>query len=178
MLLTLVRISLLLWGQSLPTGVCLVTVLQVKQPAPKVKLVSYHKTLPDYAMSNKILKDLCKCQFTFYCRGIISTLHIIFQLRKTTLTLFQFHVFLWFLALDVTAYCICEIHCLAIYGFNLNTVHNLSSKEKKSQRSRDSNPGLLGGKQECFHCATQPPWFNVLIFFVFRALSFSLPLKN
>ena len=121
--------------------------LQVVQPAPEVKLVPYHKTLHDYARSNKILKDLCKCQFTFYCRGIISTSHIIFQLRKTTLTLFQFHVFLWCLALDVTADCICEIHCLALDGLYLNTVCNLSSKEKKSWRSRDLTLGLLGGKQ-------------------------------
>ena len=58
-----------------------------------------------------------------------------------------------YLALDVTANGICEIHCIALYGFDLNSVHKLSSKEK----SRDSNPGLLGGKQECYLRATQPP---------------------
>ena len=41
---------------------------------------------------------------------------------------------------------------LALYGFDLNTVHQLSSKEKnyqreKSQRSRDSTLGQLDGKQ-------------------------------
>ena len=48
----------------------------------------------------------------------------------------------WYVALDVTAICICEIHCLAIDGFVLNTVHKLSSKEKTSRQSWDSNPGL------------------------------------
>ena len=38
--------------------------------------------------------------------------------------------FLQYLALDATANCICEIHCLALDGFYLNTVHKLSSKEK------------------------------------------------
>ena len=33
------------------------------------------------------------------------------------------------LALDLTAYCICEIHCLALDGYHFNTVHKLSSKE-------------------------------------------------
>ena len=39
-----------------------------------------------------------------------------------------------YLALDVTTNCICEIHCIAavLDGFDLNTVHKLSSKEKKS----------------------------------------------
>ena len=45
--------------------------------------------------------------------------------------------------------CICEIRGLALDEFDLNTVHKLSSKEKKSRRSQDSNLGLLGGKQEC-----------------------------
>ena len=64
--------------------------------------------------------------------------------------------FLWYLALDITANCICEIHCLALDGFDLNSVHKLSSKDKKSQQSRDPNPGLLGGKQGYFLCAKQP----------------------
>ena len=51
---------------------------------------------------------------------------------------------------------ICEIHCIALDGFDLYTVHKLSSKEKKSQRSWVSNLGLLGGKQESFLCAMQP----------------------
>ena len=39
--------------------------------------------------------------------------------------------FLQYLALDVTANCICEVHCIALDGFDFNTVHQLSSKEKK-----------------------------------------------
>ena len=50
--------------------------------------------------------------------------------------------------MNVTANCICEILCFALDGWDLNTAHKLSSKEKKSWRSRDLNPGLLGGKQE------------------------------
>ena len=50
--------------------------------------------------------------------------------------------------MDVTANCICDIHCIAIDGFDLNTVHKLSSQEKKSQLRRDSNPGLLDGNQQ------------------------------
>ena len=66
---------------------------------------------------------------------------------------------LWYLALDITANCICEIHCLVLDGFDLNTVHKLSSKEEKSWRSWDSNTGLglLGGKLGLFHCAMQAP---------------------
>ena len=52
----------------------------------------------------------------------------------------------------VTANCIWEIHCLALDGFDLNTVHKLSSKEK--HLGRDLNLGL--GKQECFLCDMQP----------------------
>ena len=44
-------------------------------------------------------------------------------------------------ALDVTANSICEIHCLALDEFDLNTAHKLSSEEKKIQRRRDSSPG-------------------------------------
>ena len=58
-----------------------------------------------------------------------------------------------YLALDATANCICENHSLALDGFDRNTVHQLSSKEK----NQDSNLGLLGGKQECYLCAKQPP---------------------
>ena len=37
-----------------------------------------------------------------------------------------------------------------------------TKQENKSQPklSLDSNLGLLGGKQECYLCATQPPPFN------------------
>ena len=73
------------------------------------------------------------------------------------MTQFGLNSFLLYLALDVTANCNCEIHCLALDGFDLNTVHQLCSKEKKSRRCQDLNPGLLGKKQECFHCAMQPP---------------------
>ena len=38
--------------------------------------------------------------------------------------------FLVYLALDVTANCICEIRYLALDGFDLNAVHKLSSKGK------------------------------------------------
>ena len=62
-------------------------------------------------------------------------------------------VSLQYLSLDVTANWIREIHCLALDGFDLNTVHKLSNKEKKYWLSQDLNLGLLGGKQECFHCA-------------------------
>ena len=61
--------------------------------------------------------------------------------------------FQWCLALDITANCICEIHCLALDGFDLHTVHKLSSKEKKILPV----PGLLGGKQETFLFARQSP---------------------
>ena len=39
--------------------------------------------------------------------------------------------FLQYLALDITANCIFEIHCLALDAFDLNTVHKLSNKGKK-----------------------------------------------
>ena len=37
-----------------------------------------------------------------------------------------------FVALDVTAHCICETYCSAQEGFDLNAVHKQSSTEKKS----------------------------------------------
>ena len=66
-------------------------------------------------------------------------------------------VFLYYLAMGITANCICEIFLLALDGFDLNAVHKLSSNEKKSRQSQSSNPRLLGGRQDCFLCATQPP---------------------
>ena len=81
--------------------------------------------------------------------------------RSLALLNFVFTPDTFFVSPDVTANCICEIHCLALDGFDLNTVLKLSSKEKKSQRSRDLNLGLLGGKQECFHCAMQLPFFSI-----------------
>ena len=71
--------------------------------------------------------------------------------------------FLYYLTQDITADCICKIYCLALDGFDLNTVHKVSSKEKISRRSQDLNLGLLVGKQECFHCAMQPSFFALLI---------------
>ena len=64
-----------------------------------------------------------------------------------------------YLAVVAIANCICEIGCLVLDGFDLNTAHRQSCKEKKSWQTRDLNPGLLGGKQECFLCGTQkqPP---------------------
>ena len=59
------------------------------------------------------------------------------------------------LVVDVIANCFCEIHRLALDGFDLNTVHKLSSKEKKSRQSQDSNPGLLGGMLAL--CNAAPP---------------------
>ena len=42
--------------------------------------------------------------------------------------------------------------------FLVSTVYELSSKEERnSWLSCDSNPGQLGGKQECYLCATQYP---------------------
>ena len=68
------------------------------------------------------------------------------NILSTQLDLFFFVV----LSSDITANCIGEINCLALDGFDLYTVHKLSSKEKKYCRSQISNPRLLGGKQECF----------------------------
>ena len=64
----------------------------------------------------------------------------------------------YYLALDIISNSICEIQCLALNGFSINTVHNLISKEKKSWQSRDFNLGLLGGKQQFFLFATQPQY--------------------
>ena len=51
--------------------------------------------------------------------------------------MFSAMCFLWYLALDVTANCICEINCIAQVGFNLNTLLKRSSKEKESWLSWD-----------------------------------------
>ena len=50
-----------------------------------------------------------------------------------------------------------KIHCLALDGFNRNTVHKLSSKEEKSRQKQDLTQGRCVGNQECFLCAMQPP---------------------
>ena len=50
-------------------------------------------------------------------------------------------IFLQCLGLDVTANCICEIHCLVLNGLDLNSVHKLKSKEEKSWQSQESNAG-------------------------------------
>ena len=62
-----------------------------------------------------------------------------------------------YLALDVTTNCICEIHGITLDGFNLNTAHKLSSKEKKILTEPGFKPGAASWKQECYLCATQPP---------------------
>ena len=78
-------------------------------------------------------------------------------LPKLTMFITAPIIFLKYLALGITTNCICGIHCLALDGFNLNTGHKLSSKEKKLQPSRKSSLGLQGGKQEFYLCSTQPP---------------------
>ena len=75
------------------------------------------------------------------------------------------------LALDITANCICEIHCLALDGFDLHTVHKLSSKEKKILPV----PGLLGGKQETFLFARQSPGQPIRMSFLQILLSGAFP---
>ena len=45
--------------------------------------------------------------------------------------------------MDITANCICEIHSLALDVFNLNTDHELSSKEINFQREKIlTEPGI------------------------------------
>ena len=63
-------------------------------------------------------------------------------------------LFLWYLPLDFTSNCICEIYRLALDGFYISTVHLLSSKEKKYRQCWYLNPR---GNQEYFLCAIQPP---------------------
>ena len=56
---------------------------------------------------------------------------------------------------DVAATCIYEILCcLVLDGFDLTTIHKLSSKE--NWRSLDLNPGLLGEKREHSLSANPP----------------------
>ena len=49
---------------------------------------------------------------------------------------------MWYLALDFTAYCICEILCLALDGFGLNTVHKLAAKIKILSGARTQTRGI------------------------------------
>ena len=46
--------------------------------------------------------------------------------------------------IEITANCICEIHCIALNGFNLNSVHKLSSKEKKISLEPGFKPAAVG----------------------------------
>ena len=77
--------------------------------------------------------------------------------QGTHLVIQQHYTYLFFVVLSFGRHFICEIHCLALDGFDLNTVHKLSSKEKIFRPCQDSNLGLLGWKQVCFFCAMQPP---------------------
>ena len=68
-------------------------------------------------------------------------------------------IFLYYLVLDVTANCFCEICCLGLDGFDLNSAHQLSYKEKKILVDSTKifvNPGLLGVKQEFFSVRHSP----------------------
>ena len=69
--------------------------------------------------------------------------------------------FLWYLALDVTANWICETHCLALDGFNLNTVHKLSNKEKYIGSARIQTRGYwMGSKNAATVLYSPPPPLN------------------
>ena len=75
----------------------------------------------------------------------------------------QRHVnFLLCLVHDVSSNCICGGLCLALDGFDLKTVHKLSTQKKILRQGQDSNLGLLNGMKECFLCATQPPKLTYL----------------
>ena len=87
-----------------------------------------------------------------------------------------------YLALDISAYCFCKKYCISLDGFHIKTVHKLSTKRVKSWLSWDSNPRLLGGKQECYLCAMQPSLMShsslwdmsakrIMIFFNFKSVS-------
>ena len=69
--------------------------------------------------------------------------------------------FLWYLALDVTANCICEAHCLALDEFNLNTVHKLSNKEKNLGSARiQTRAYWMGSKNAATVLYSPPPPLN------------------
>ena len=80
-------------------------------------------------------------------------------LSITPLPLGQKCYLLKYFLLRPLQHCIFEILCMSTrwFGFSVSTFHELSSTdEKNSWLSRDSNPGLLDGKQECYLCAKQP----------------------
>ena len=59
----------------------------------------------------------------------------------------------------MTANCICEIHFLALDGFNLNTVHKLGIKEKNVLAEPRFQPGVAGwdARMQPLCYATPPP---------------------
>ena len=63
----------------------------------------------------------------------------------------------YYVALDITSNCICKIHWLLLDSFDLNTVHKLSSKEKKSLRSPDWSLGLMVGSKNASLALRSPP---------------------
>ena len=71
-----------------------------------------------------------------------------------TAAYYSLDTFLMYFILDVTTNCICEVHCLALDGFDRNALQKLGSKEKRYHTNWYSNLGLLGGKQECNAIAT------------------------
>ena len=81
----------------------------------------------------------------FHLAAVSTTIHMVLSslhqpyIKWVNFIYINWCIFLNFLALDVTTNSICEIHCLALDGLDHKTVHKLSRKEKKIQRSRDSN---------------------------------------
>ena len=64
--------------------------------------------------------------------------------------------FLYYLVLDVASNCICEIHLMG----------SIPILFTNSPVQRKNIGGLLGGKQPCFLCATQPPRLNIKLLLV------------
>ena len=64
--------------------------------------------------------------------------------------------FLQYLPFDITVNCICEIHCSALDGFDHNTVHKLSSEEKKYWGTRIWTTGCWAGSKNSFSVLCSP----------------------
>ena len=68
--------------------------------------------------------------------------------------------FLLYFVLEVTANCICEIHRLALNGFNLNTVHQLSSREKNITGEPGFESGAAGWEARMLPLCYAAPLFT------------------
>ena len=115
--------------------------------------------LPSWSLRFSWVSKPCQC--CSQARNLmIMLVSGIFRSRVMHYRQNQLHTsFLLYLALDVTPNCICEIHCIALDGFDLNSVHQLSIKEKNLGWAGIWTRGCWVGSKNATS-KLERPWFE------------------